>query len=421
AKLGALAASGLHPEAASVVVTAGVIVTMVGWSRLPMAGRLPGALVAIVVSTLAVSLLGWEVPTIGSVPRSLLLSERLHFGTIPWSDMDDLVVPALSVAALGAIESLLCGAVGGNMTGIRLHSSVELVAQGFGNMLIPFFGGVPATAAIARTSVNIKSGGVTRIAPIVHGLALLAVALLFAPILERIPLAALSGVLLVTAWRMNEWPAIRFFFAKRLRHAIAAFVVTLSATVLLDLTQAIVIGFGLSTLIFIAQISDLVVVRQSVDPARLEAAGHRLRDGEHAGAVYTVTGPLFFAAARKLLEEVEAHDGGDARLILSMRGVPLVDATGLEVLHELLARQRRGGGALLLAGLQVRVEALLRRAGFLDQLGEANVFWSADRAILALGGPLPDAPRIESPGESLADEVALAPVEGLNEGRRASD
>ena len=419
AKLEALARSDPEISAASLGLTLGVMAIMIGWARLPIAGRLPGALVGIAVSTLAAYVGRLDVPTIGSVPHSLLLAERLRIGTIPWGDMSDLLVPALSVAALGAVESLLCGAVGGNMTGVRLHSSVELVAQGCGNILIPFFGGVPATAAIARTSVNIKSGGVTRLAPIVHGLALLAVALLLAPILERIPLAALSGVLLVTAWRMNEWPAIRFFFSRRLRHAIAAFVVTLFATVLLDLTQAIVIGFGLSTLIFMAQMSDLVVVRQGVDPGRLEAAGHRLTDRHHAGAVYTLTGPLFFAAARKLLEEVESQDREDARLILSMRGVPLVDATGLEVLHELLTRQRRGGGDVLLAGLQVRVEALLRRAGFLEQLGEEHVFWSADRAILSLGDPLPAAPRIESPVETLADEIALAPVEGLIEGSRS--
>jgi SulP family sulfate permease len=383
-----------------------------------MGGRLPGALVGIVAATLVVSIGGWDVPTIGSVPRGLLLSERLRFETIPWGDLDELLIPALSVAALGAIESLLCGAVGGNMTGIRLHSSVELVAQGAGNMLIPFFGGVPATAAIARTSVNIKSGGVTRLAPILHGVALLAVALLFAPALERIPLAALAGVLLVTAWRMNEWSAIRFFFSKRLRHAMAAFLVTLLATVLLDLTQAIVIGFGLSTLIFMAQMSDLVVVRQAVDPVRMEAAGHRFADREFPGAVYTLAGPLFFAAARKLLDEVEAHDGEDVRVILSMRGVPLVDATGLEVLNELLARQRRGGGDLLLAGLQVRVEALLRRAGFLDQLGAERVFWTADRAILSLGAELPEELRVESPAEGLADENALVPVDGPDGGSR---
>jgi SulP family sulfate permease len=384
---------------------------MISWPRLPIAGRIPGALVGIVAATVAISIGGWDVPTIGSIPRSLVLSERLALGAIPWGQIEDLVVPALSVAALGAIESLLCGAVGGNMTGIRLHSSIELAAQGVGNILIPFFGGVPATAAIARTSVNVRSGGVTRLAPVFHGIALLVVVLLFAPALERIPLAALAGVLLVTAWRMNEWPAIRFFFSKRLRHAMAAFLVTLLATVLLDLTQAIVIGFGLSTLIFMAQMSDLVVLRQEVDPTRLEAAGHRIA-GKCSGAVYTLTGPLFFAAARRLLEEVEAHDGADARLILSMRGVPLVDATGLEVLNELRDRQRKGGGELLLAGLQVRVEALLRRAGFLAELGDKRVFWSADRAILALGAALPETPIPESPTESLADEIVLAPVEG---------
>lgn len=410
-KLLVLATSDLHPNAVALGTTLAVVIVTVWWPRLPLPGRLPGALVGIVVATVAMVIGGWDVPTIGSVPRSLLLADRLRFGTIPWEGLAELVIPALSVAALGAVESLLCGAVGGNMTGIRLHSSVELVAQGVGNMLIPFFGGVPATAAIARTSVNIKSGGVTRAAPVIHGIVLLGVALLFAPLLEKIPLAALAGVLLVTAWKMNDWAAIRFFFSKRLRHAIAAFLATLSATVVLDLTQAIVIGFGLSTMIFMAQMSDLVIVRQGIDPGRLEAAGHRFLAPEGSVAVYTLTGPLFFAAARKLIDEVEAHDGGETHLILSLRGVPLVDATGLEVLHELLDRQRRGGGSLLLAGLQMRVDALLRRVGFLDELGEERVFWSADRAILSLGRPLPGKPSLAPPLEGLVEEIVLATAE----------
>ena len=181
------------------------------------------------------------------------------------------MIPAMSIAALGAIESLLCGAVAGNMTGIRLHSSVELVAQGIGNLIIPFFGGVPATAAIARTSVNIKSGGVTRLTSILHGVVLALVALLAAQIIGHVPMAALAGVLFVTAWRMNEWHAIHFYFGKRLKHAMIAFTVTLIATVMLDLTQAIIIGFGISTLIFMSQMSDLNITRQPVDPTVLPA------------------------------------------------------------------------------------------------------------------------------------------------------
>jgi sulfate permease, SulP family len=285
--------NGLTPDLYAVGITLLVITIMILWPRLKFAQRIPGSLVGIIVATLVAIFAGWDIPAIGSIPRTILLENRLQIGNIPWEDVGALIVPAMSIAALGSIESLLCGAVAGNMTGVRLHNSVELIAQGIGNMVIPFFGGVPATAAIARTSVNIKSGGITRLVPILHGVTIMLAALLFAPIIERVPLAALAGVLLTTAWRMNEWLAIRFYIGKRLKHAILAFGITLAATVLLDLTQAIVIGFGVSTLIFTAQMSDLHISRQPVDAARMAAAGHTFTHPNTAVNVYYLSGPLF--------------------------------------------------------------------------------------------------------------------------------
>jgi SulP family sulfate permease len=346
----------------------------------------PGSLVGILAATGLTIALGWQVPIIGAIPRTILLAERLQISTIPWERLPDLVVPAMSIAALGAIESLLCGAVAGNMTGIRMANSVELAAQGIGNLLIPFFGGVPATAAIARTSVNVKSGGVTRMTSILHGVALLLVTYLLAPWMRAIPLSALAGVLMITAWRMNEWAAIQFYFGRRLRHAMAAFILTLAATVLLDLTQAIMIGFGISTLIFMAQISDLDIVREPVIADRLGANGRDYTHPEHPLAVYYVSGPMFFAAVRKLTDTVEQQDPANTTLILSLRGVPLIDATGVEVLRELIARQHEGQGRVLLAGLQPKVRMILERAGLLEEIGSDNIFWSSDRAILSLGG-----------------------------------
>ena len=244
---------------------------------------------------------------------------------------------------------------------------------------------MPATAAIARTSVNIKSGGVTRLVPILHGVALLAAALLLADVIGKVPLAALAGVLMVTAWRMNEWHTIHFYFDHRLKHAMLAFVITLAATVVLDLTQAILIGFGISTLIFMAQMSELQITRKPVEVERLTELGESFVHPGHNIAVYYLSGPLFFAAARRLLEFVERNDGPDATMILSMRGVPLVDATGVEVIRELLHRQRHGGGDVLLTSMDNRVQVLLQRAGLLAELGEDHVYWSADKAIAALG------------------------------------
>jgi SulP family sulfate permease len=386
---------GVTPNWQAVTLALLVVVTMVLWPRFKAGQRVPGSLVGIVLATVVAVVARWDAPAIGAIPRTILLDHRLSLGAIPWADMSGLIVPAMSIAALGAIESLLCGAVAGNMTGIRLNNNLELMAQGVGNVLIPFFGGVPATAAIARTSVNIKSGGVTRLVPILHGVALLAAALLLADVIGRVPLAALAGVLVVTAWRMNEWHTIRFYFSHRLKHAIFAFAITLMATVVLDLTQAILIGFGISTLIFMAQMSELQITRKPVEVERLTELGeHFVHPGRNV-AVYYLSGPLFFAAARRLLEYVEGNDGPDATLILSVRGVPLVDATGVEVVRELLHRQRHGGGDVVLTSMDSRVQLLLQRAGLLAELGEDHVFWSADKAIAALGVPVESLEREE--------------------------
>ena len=391
-KIAVYAESGISPNWAAVGVALLVMATMIFWPRFAWGKRVPGSLVGIVLATLVVVLAGWDVPAIGAIPRSILLEQRLRITAVPWHELGNLIVPAMSIAALGSIESLLCGAVAGNMTGVRMFTSIELVAQGIGNIIIPFFGGVPATAAIARTSVNVKSGGVTRLVSVIHGLVILGAALLFGGLIGRVPLAALAGVLMVTAWRMNEWHAIRFFFGRRLKHAMLAFSLTLIATVLLDLTQAILIGFGISTLVFMAQMSELQISRRPVEADRLAAAGVAVPSAPngvpHGVSVYYLSGPLFFAAARRLLEMVEGQDGSDATLILSIRGVPLVDATGIEVLRELWHRQYKGGGDLLLTSMDQRVENLLRRGGLLDELGPSRLFWSADKAILSLGGKL---------------------------------
>ncbi len=393
----------------AVVTAVLVMLTMLLWPRFKFGQRIPGSLIGIMLVTAVVALAGWRVPTIGTIPRSLILENRLRLGLIPRADLPDLIIPAMSIAALGAIESLLCGAVAGNMTGLRMRNNIELVAQGVGNIIIPFFGGVPATAAIARTSVNVKSGGVTRLAPIIHGLALLAAALLLGSWIGRVPLAALAGVLLITAWRMNEWHTIRFYFSHRLKHAMIAFLVTLAATVLLDLTQAILIGFGISTLIFMAQMSELRLTRRPVEVERMTAVGHQFTHPGHTVSVYYLSGPLFFAAARRLLDFVEVHDTPDATLILSMRGVPLADATGVDVLRELRHRQQKGGGDLLLTSLDERVQTLLRRSGFIEELGAERLFWSADKAIAALGASLQPAADLSAADSGIVEAVMVAP------------
>lgn len=370
----------VHPQ--TLAVGLGVVALMLLWPR-PLGRFVPASLAGLAAGTVAAVMLGRDLATIGDIPATLVLADRLRLSTIPWEQVPDLLVPALSVAALGAVESLLCGAVASKMTGIRLHANEELVAQGIGNMLIPFLGGVPATAAIARTSVGIRAGGRTRMVSILHALTLLAAALVLAPALSRIPLAALAGVLLVTAWRMNEWPAIRFLFGHGFKSGIAAFLVTLVATVTLDLTQAILVGGALSAAIFLNQAASLRVEVRPIDPDRMRQRGHVLPGPCSTVQVAYVTGPLFFAATGNFNEALAHLPAGTRTLILSMRAVPSIDLTGVEAVHALHARLRAEGVELMLAALQPEVERMLARAGLLEEIGAGALFWSADQAILA--------------------------------------
>jgi SulP family sulfate permease len=364
-------------------LTVGLIVMaiMLLWPR-SWNARFPASLLGIIVTTAMVALLGWSVPQIGAIPRSIFLAERLTVNGIPWAHLGDLVAAAVAIAALGAVESLLCGAVASNMTGIRLHANQELIAQGVGNLVIPFFGGVPATAAIARSSVGIRAGGRTRMVSVVHAVALLLSVFLLAPVMALIPLSALAGVLMITAWRMNEWDMIHFVAGRRFKTAAVAFTVTMLATITLDLTQAILVGAFLSAVVFVAQISRIDISLQPVDAARLQERGLPVIGGcDHIYVAY-VSGPLFFAATSNF-HEAFAHLEDVHALILSMRGVPLIDVSGLQAIAQLQARMATTDGTVMLAGLQPRVQAMLERGGVIEAIGTDHVFWGADLAILA--------------------------------------
>jgi SulP family sulfate permease len=372
---------GLTPNLYAIAVGSLVMLMMLFWPA-SWNSRFPASLLGIIVATFLAVILSWPVNTIGEIPQTLILSERLEFSVIPWENLQEFLLPTLTIAALGAVESLLCGAVASNMTGIRLQANQELIGQGIGNILLPFFGGVPATAAIARTSVGIKSGGKTRLVSIIHSIALLASMFLLAPIMSRIPLAALAGVLIVTAWRMNDWEDIHYIFKYRFRTAMITFTVTMIATVTLDLTQAIAIGAFLSGAVFLSQIANLNVDLQDVDPEKL-----RRRGIENAGKcghvqIAYITGPLFFAATGHFNEAFTNLKNTHA-LVLSMRGTPLIDTSGLQVLAQLHEKLHQENTTLMLTSLHPQVRHMLVRGGMMDVIGEKNIFWSADEAIIA--------------------------------------
>jgi SulP family sulfate permease len=370
-------------------VTLGLIVMLVMILLPRLTKAVPGSLIGIALATVVSVLAGWQVPVIGAIPRTILLEQRLAWASIPWASLPDLLPAAISIAALGGIESLLCGAVGATMTGKPLDSNQELIGQGIGNLLIPFFGGVPATAAIARSSVGIKSGGMTRVVSFVHAGVLLLSVFALGPLIGRIPLAALAGVLMVTAWRMNEWESIHFYTRTRLKHAITAMLVTMIATVALDLTQAILIGIAISALIYIRQSAGSVgVTSESVDPARLRQIGQRALITDSSTHIYYLTGPLFFGSVHPVLEAFETARDYRA-IVISMRGVPLIDAMGSQALAQIVDEQRQRGGTVSFSGLQPAVREMFGRTGLLKTIGEENIFWSADQAILAIHSAQP--------------------------------
>jgi SulP family sulfate permease len=325
--------------------------------------------------------LGWSAQVIGDIPQTLILHDRLSLGDVPWANLSDFIAPTLTIAALGAVESLLCGAVGSNMTGVRMQANQELIAQGIGNMVIPFFGGVPATAAIARSSVGIKSGGQTRMVSVIHAAGLLLSMFLLTPLMEQIPLAALAGVLMVTAVRMSEWDSIKFMFGKFFKTDMIAFTITMLATIILDLTQAILIGSLLAGAVFLNKIASIDIAVQEVDIERLKQRGIET-DGKckHVRVAF-LTGPLFFAATGHFNEAFSNLKETHA-LILSMRGVSLIDTAGVGALHKLNERLDKQGGTLMFAGIHDNAKQMMERGGLVKAIGEENFFWSSDQAIV---------------------------------------
>jgi SulP family sulfate permease len=416
--------------------------------RFPATHRFPAALIGIAIVTALSWSLGWGVATIGEIPATILLEDRFRPETVEWSSLGQLVVPAAAIAALGAIESLLAGAVAGRMTGTKLNANQELIAQGVGNIAIPFFGGVPATAAIARMSVGVRAGGITRMVSFIHSAALLLGALFLGGIIGRIPLAALAGVLMVTAFRMNEWHLIRFYIRRRLKSPTTVMLATMLATITLDLTQAIIVGVVLSLLLFISQVSRLTIVSTDVDPSRLAPTANDGKvslpisrsprneplalseaHGEAAPAatglppgsspqlseikVIYITGPLFFGAASQLVDGIEQM-GQHRVLIFSMRGVPLMDASGLHAIEHIWQNQHKHGGLLYLTGLQPQVHDIFARSGLIEAIGEDHFLWSADLAINSaldrLRGRQPDATGIEAVSISEDQELDEMPL-----------
>lgn len=376
--------SGFHPDWKATVIGLFVVVFMIVWPKKWQA-VFPSSLASLIVVLILNAFLKWDVAVVGEIPRTLLPAVRLSFSSLDLSSLGGLAAPALSIAVLGMIESLLCGASAGNMKGEPLNADRELVAQGIGNILLPFFGGVPATAAIARTSVAIKAGQQTRLTGVIHSLFLMASMFLLSGIMSQIPMAALAGVLMVTAWRMNEWHTIKYLFSHKLKSAILAFLVTLVCTVVFDLSVAILAGVALCCVIFaIKSVNNVEITISEVDPLRLEKLNQKYHERHAAVRVVYISGAIFFGSAGYLTRRLEEVPADMSAVILSVRGVSTVDSTGIQAFTRFVEAQKARGVAVCFAGANTAFRTAMDRGGVTALVGEDAFFWGAQEALAAI-------------------------------------
>lgn len=349
--------------------------------------KVPGAIVAIILSTLLVWGLGLPVDTIesryGEIPRGLPVPQ---LPALDFSMIQALIQPAIAIALLGAIESLLSAVVADGMIGGRHRSNMELVAQGGANIMSALFGGIPATGAIARTATNVRNGGRTPISGMVHALTLLLIMLLFAPVAKLIPLACLAGVLMVVAWHMGEWHHF-FSLLKSDRLDVLILLTTFFLTIFFDLILAIQIGMVLSSFLFMKRMSEATSIR-GVGSSDLAYDGgeERLFEEElppipEGVSLYEIHGPLFFGASQKFQEVISDLHHAPKILILRMRHVPFIDATGLKRLVDIHKVLSARGTRILISGANAGIRDALLKAECTG--GEECIYADIDAALEA--------------------------------------
>jgi SulP family sulfate permease len=369
-----------NPYAVGLAVFALVIIWV--WPRVVRA--IPGSLVAILAGTLLVQGLDLPIETIGSrfghVPDAL---PRPGFPEVPWRLVPKLFSPALAIALLAGIESLLSAVVADGMTGRRHRSNMELVAQGIANIASPFFGGIPATGAIARTATNVKNGGATPVAGMIHALTVMGIMVGFGRWAALIPMPVLAAILVKVAFDMGEFHLLAKLL-KSPRGDVLVLVSTFALTILADLAAAIEAGVVLASFLFMhrmAQATELGFVTDELqDNAEDEAERPIIPDGVE---VFEIYGPFFFGAADRFKTEMRNLEKPPKVLILRMRHVPTMDSTGLRALEDVYEKARKEGTVLKLSGVQAGPRAVMRKAGFLDRMGSDNVHDQVSDALEA--------------------------------------
>jgi sulfate permease, SulP family len=408
-RIGALAGALPTWRGPDLLLGAGTLGLLLAWPRVTR--RVPAPLVALTAAGLAAWALprwapGWTVETIGSrfgsVVDGVLQPGIPHEGPsflLPWTlpgpdgapppmSLDLLRVlmgPALAIALLGAIESLLCAVVADGMAGTKHDPDAELVGQGLGNIVAPFFGGLAATGAIARTATSIRAGARSPLAAFFHALFVLAAVLALAPLLEWLPMAGLAALLLIVAWNMSEVRHFAHIVRVAPRSDVAVLLTCFTLTVVFDMVVAVSVGIVLAALLFMRRMAEVAGVRQ------LEGEHHHVRDLPADVLFYEITGPLFFGAAEKAASALQRSGGpGRARaLILDMEDVPAMDVSGLVALESAIARLNSLGMTVVIAGAQPQPRTVMRRGGLEPAPGRLAFCATVPQAIELLRVPPP--------------------------------
>lgn len=374
----------LNPYAAGLMLA--TVLLVIYWPRLTR--KVPGTLIAILITSIAAHVFKLPVETIGSrfgqIQNHFPMPHLPHFD---WATLPHLISPAFSIAILAGIESLLSAVVADGMTGTRHRSNAELMAQGIANIASPLFGGIPVTGAIARTATNIKNGGHSPFAGIIHAVTILLIFLFFGSQAAAIPMATLAGILFIVAWNMSEY-ALFIKLLRGQRSDVLVLLTTFGLTVLVDLTVAIEAGVVLAAFLFMRR---MILVTQATPITAALCNGDLNPDDPDATSrkeipegveVFEINGPFFFGAAEKFKATLRELKTFPKVLILRMRHVPMIDATGIKALEEIVHQHYHEKTAVLLSGVQPEVQKCLQDAGFIEKIGIQNITGHIDQALL---------------------------------------
>lgn len=350
--------------------------------------KLPAILISMIIATIVAKLLNLPIETIGSrfgeLPR-ILPSPGLP--AFEFAQFKTLIAPAFTVAMLGAIESLLSATVADGMTGGRHRSNTELIGQGIANIGSAFFGGIPATGAIARTATNVKSGGKTPVSAIIHAIVLALIMLILGPFAKMVPMAALAGILVVVSYNMSEiWRFLSMFKAPK--SDLSVLLLTFILTVFVDLILAVEVGLILSAAMFIKRMADVtnigVVTRELRDmpeSAKGDPNSIANREVPEGVGVFEINGPFFFGAVEKFKDYMLILDQPLQVVILRIRHVPAIDASGLHIIEDLMLRCRKKGSTLIVSGVHTQPLFAMQKSGLLDEIGQENIVSNIDTAL----------------------------------------